>query len=113
MVIWRSLLSQVVSRRISLDDQQESMRLFGDKDKILNLLRDAFAITLIARGNEIILSGEPLEVSHATRGFEGLRNQFKRGSQEGYLTTAAVQRFVDEAKGGVAPKTKKTIKRPY
>ena len=48
-------MSQVVSRRISLDDQRESMQLFGEKDKTLNLLRDSFAITLIARGNEIIL----------------------------------------------------------
>jgi len=98
-------LSQVVSRRISLDDQQESMQLFGEKDKTLNLLRDSFAITLIARGNEIILSGEPIEVSHAAQVIEGLRDQLKRGSHEGYLTTGAVQRFIDEAKGGVAPKT--------
>jgi len=98
-------LSQVVSRRISLDDQRESMQLFGEKDKTLNLLRDSFAITLIARGNEIILSGEPIEVSHATQVIEGLRDQLKRGSQEGYLTTGAVQRFIDEAKGGATPKS--------
>jgi phosphate starvation-inducible PhoH-like protein len=101
-------LSQVVSRRITLDDNQESMQLFGEKDKTLNLLRDSFAITLIARGNEIILSGEPLEVSHATQVIEGLRDQLKRGAQEGYLTTGAVQRIIDEAKGGAAPKATET-----
>jgi phosphate starvation-inducible PhoH-like protein len=57
----------------------------------------------VARGNEIILSGEPLQVSHATQVIEGLRGQLKNGAQEGYLTIGAVQRFVDEAKGGLKP----------
>jgi len=98
-------LSQVVSRRITLDDHQECVQLFGEKDKNLNLLRDSFAITLVARGNEIILSGEPLQVSHASQVIEGLRGQLKNGAQEGYLTIGAVQRFVDEAKGGLKPVT--------
>jgi phosphate starvation-inducible PhoH-like protein len=86
-----------------LDDHQECVQLFGEKDKNLNLLRDSFAITLVARGNEIILSGESIEVSHATQVIEGLRGQLKHGAQEGYLTISAVQRFVDEAKGGLKP----------
>lgn len=98
-------MSQVVSRRITLDDHQECVQLFGEKDKNLNLLRDSFAITLVARGNEIILSGEPLQVSHASQVIEGLRGQLKNGAQEGYLTIGAVQRFVDEAKGGLKPVT--------
>ncbi len=96
-------MSQVVSRRITLDDHQECVQLFGEKDKNLNLLRDAFPITLVARGNEIILSGEPLQVSHASQVIEGLRGQLKGGAQEGYLTISAVQRFIDEAKGGLKP----------
>ncbi len=65
-------LSQVVSRRITLEDQQECVQLFGEKDKNLNLLRDSFPVTLVARGNEIILSGEPLAVSHVTQVIESL-----------------------------------------
>jgi len=96
-------LSQVVSRRITLDDPQECLRLFGEKDKNLNLLRDSFQVTLVARGNEIILSGEPLPVSHATQVIENLRGQLKNPGQEGgYLSAGAVQRLIDEAKGGVA-----------
>lgn len=96
-------MSQVVSRRITLDDPQECLQLFGEKDKNLNLLRDSFPVTLVARGNEIILSGEPLSVSHATQVIENLRGQLKNpGHEGGYLSAGAVQRFIDEAKGGSA-----------
>jgi len=96
-------LSQVVSRRITLDDHQECVRLFGEKDKTLHLLRDSFAVSLVARGNEIILSGEPLQVSHATQVIEGLRSQLKKGAQEGYLTAGAVQHLINDVKGGAVP----------
>ena len=43
---------------------------FGEKDHNLKLLRDSFAVTLVSEGNEIILSGEALEVSHATQVIE-------------------------------------------
>jgi phosphate starvation-inducible PhoH-like protein len=75
--------------------------LFGEKDRTLNLLRDSFAVTLVARGNEIILSGTPLEVSHASQVIENLRGQLKTAGHEGYLSPAAVKKFIDEAKGGV------------
>jgi phosphate starvation-inducible PhoH-like protein len=91
-------LTQAVSRRITLDDHQECLQLFGEKDLTLKLLRDSFAVTLVARGNEILLSGEPVEVSHATQVIERLRGHLKKG-QEGYLSGAKVSQLIAEAKG--------------
>ncbi len=89
---------QAVSRKITFEDQQECLQLLGEKDHTLKLLRDSFAVTLVARGNEIILSGEPIEVSHASQVIERLRGHLKKG-HEGYVTPVAVQRVISEAKG--------------
>jgi phosphate starvation-inducible protein PhoH and related proteins len=91
-------VTQVVNRRITLEDQQECLQLFGEKDHTLKLLRDSFAVTLVARGNEIILSGEPIEVSRASQVIEQLRVQLKKG-HEGYLPLGAVRKFIAETKG--------------
>jgi phosphate starvation-inducible protein PhoH and related proteins len=96
------VMAQTVSRRITLEDQQECLRLFGDKDDTLKLLRDSFTVTLVARGNEIILSGEPLEVSHASQVIEKLRSHLKK-EQEGYLSAGTVKKFIEEAKGERPP----------
>ncbi|HVM33220.1 MAG TPA: PhoH family protein, partial [bacterium] len=91
-------MSQAVSQRITLDDQQECLRLFGEKDQTLKLLRDSFAVTLIARGNELVLSGDPREVSHAAKAIERLREHLGKGA-EGYLSGAKVSQAIAEAKG--------------
>src|SRR5258708_25679496 len=83
------------------EDQQECLQLVGEKDHNLKLLRDSFTVTLVARGNEIILSGEPLEVTHATQVIERLRGHLKNG-QEGYLPAGAVKKLIAETKGGKA-----------
>ena len=95
-------MTQAVSRRITLDDHQECLQLFGEKDHTLKLLRDSFAVTLVARGNEILLSGESVEVSHATQVIERLRGHLKKG-QEGYLSGAKVSQLIAEAKGQDRP----------
>ncbi len=96
-------MAQAVSRRITLEDQQECLKLFGEKDGTLHLIRNAFAVTLVARGNEIILSGEPLEVSHAEQVIERLRGQLKKGGQEGYLSNSSVKKYIEETKGNKPP----------
>jgi len=95
-------VAQAVRRRITLDNQQECLRLFGEQDTTLRLLQDSFSVNLVARGNEIILSGEPLEVSHATQVIERLRDQLKK-TGEGYLSHRAVEKLIAEAKGGKVP----------
>ncbi len=91
-------MTQAVSRKIEFEDQRECLRLSGEKDHTLKLLRDSFSVTLVARGNEIILSGDPLEVSHASKIIERLRSHLKQ-DHEGYMPAGAVRRMISEAKG--------------
>jgi phosphate starvation-inducible PhoH-like protein len=88
-----------VNRKITLEDQQECVRLLGERDHTLKLLRDSFDVHLVARGNEIILTGEPLEVSHASQVIERLRGQIKKG-QEGFFQPGTVQQMIQDAKQG-------------
>jgi len=91
-------LSQTISHRITLEDHQECVQVFGEKDLNLKLIRDSFPVTLVARGNELLLSGEPLQVTHAAQVIERIRLALKNG-HEGYLSTGAVHKFVAETKG--------------
>ncbi len=94
-------MAQAVSRKIMFEDQQECLQLVGEKDHNLKLLRDSFAVTLVARGNEILLSGEPLEVSHATQVIERLRGHLKKG-YEGYLQPGRGKENDRRGQGGPA-----------
>ncbi len=97
-------MSQTISRRITLEDHQECVQLFGDKDLNLKMIRESFPVTLVARGNELLLSGEPLEVTHASQVIERIRLHFHKG-HEGYLSTGAIQRFIAETKGEAPAET--------
>jgi phosphate starvation-inducible PhoH-like protein len=97
-------LSQTISRRITLEDHQECVQLFGDKDLNLKMIRESFPVTLVARGNELLLSGEPLQVTHATQVIERIRLHFQKG-YEGYLSTGTIQKFIAETKGEAPAET--------
>lgn len=103
-------MSQAVSRPVILEDHQECLRLFGEKDRTLKLLRDSFAVTLIARGNEMLLSGEPLEVARAERVIERLRDHLRQ-NQEGYLSGEKVTQVIAESKGSIAEEPEASIPR--
>jgi phosphate starvation-inducible protein PhoH and related proteins len=94
-------LSQTISHRITLEDHQECVQLFGEKDLNLKIIRESFPVTLVARGNELLLSGEPLQVTHASQVIERIRLQLKKGNG-GYLPSGALQRFISETKGETA-----------
>jgi phosphate starvation-inducible PhoH-like protein len=94
-------LSQTISHRITLEDHQECVQLFGEQDLNLKMIRDSFPVTLVARGNELLLSGEPLQVTHASQVIERIRGVFKKG-HEGYLPSGVLQRFIAETKGETA-----------
>ena len=91
-------MAQTISHRITLDDHQECVQLFGEQDLNLKMIRDSFPVTLVARGNELLLSGEPLQVTHAGQVIERIRLVLKKG-HEGYLSSGVLQRLIAETKG--------------
>ncbi len=59
----------------------EALSLFGQNDENLKLLRRQLRATVVARGDEVRLSGEEAEVAEAARAFEGLLSAIRGGAQ--------------------------------
>lgn len=63
---------------MTLNDREEAVQLFGNRDQYLRLLRDALPVRIIARGETIQLEGEPTLVAQAERVFAQLREMLHR-----------------------------------
>jgi phosphate starvation-inducible protein PhoH and related proteins len=63
---------------LTLNDRDEAVQLFGNRDQYLRLIRDALAVRIIARGDTIQLEGEPAHVEHAERVFAQLRQLLQK-----------------------------------
>lgn len=61
-------------KTISLEDNQVAQVLYGANDEYLNILRDSLSVDLVAKSNQIIISGEKENVEIAERIFHHLIN---------------------------------------
>lgn len=66
------------SLTMTLNDRDEAVQLFGNRDQYLRLIRDALPVRIIARGDSIQIDGEPAHVEHAERVFAQLRQILQR-----------------------------------
>lgn len=73
------------------------VNLFGTRDELLKLVEQSFDASVLVRGNEITLSGEPHEVGLVSYLFEELMELIGRGYP---LTADAVVRSIDMVKTG-------------
>jgi phosphate starvation-inducible protein PhoH and related proteins len=92
-------LSHQAKLKIVLEGPEECVRLFGRRDETLRLLKDSFGVRLVARGNEIHLSGDAASVELAAHTLESLRNQLREG-QAGLLETHQVNHAIARHKKG-------------
>src|SRR5687768_15243798 len=76
--------------------------LFGTRDELLKVIEKGFpSTTIVVRGNEITISGEPSETETVAHLFEELIELMSRGH---VLTTDSVGRSIDMVKlGDVRP----------
>ena len=58
---------------LTLNDRDEAVQLFGNRDQFLRLIRDALSVRIIARGDTIQIDGDPAGVERAERVFAQLR----------------------------------------
>lgn len=65
--------------RIALYDQAEAIGILGRNDELLGLVVDKFSCRIVARGEEIVLSGEEDEVAKVQRLFEELLFLYRQG----------------------------------
>jgi phosphate starvation-inducible PhoH-like protein len=90
-------MAQAVVRKIDLNDPREWVQLCGERDDTLRALKKAFDIQMVARGNEILLSGEPEEVARAAQVLERLRAELRRG-QEGFVSPFQLEQAIAREK---------------
>jgi phosphate starvation-inducible PhoH-like protein len=69
------------SLTLTLEDRDEALRLFGNRDQHLRLIRDALGVRLIARGDTVQIDGAEDKVGQADRVFQQLRQMLRRQGQ--------------------------------
>lgn len=86
----------MVQATVSVSDPQWVLPLFGARDQHLQLLREAFRVTITHRDSEIRVMGEAEGVERATEALEQLQAQLAR---QGVLTSDDVRQVVDRLLG--------------
>lgn len=76
---------------VALRNQDEALALFGRNDENLRLLRDKLAVQIVARGDELKLTGEQERVNTAEKTFNRLLGTIRSG---GEVSTTEIQ-FTD------------------
>jgi phosphate starvation-inducible PhoH-like protein len=82
---------------ISLENRDEALVLFGARDQNLRAIREALGIRLIARGDQLQITGDEFQVSQADRVFQQLRDIVRH---QGRLTTEEVRDVLDIVQHG-------------
>jgi phosphate starvation-inducible protein PhoH and related proteins len=63
---------------MTLNDRDEAVQLFGNRDQHLRLIRDALPVRIIARGDSIQIDGDAALVEQAEKVFAQLRQMLQR-----------------------------------
>jgi phosphate starvation-inducible PhoH-like protein len=90
------------SRTLALENQDEAVRLFGQRDAYLRMIRDALAVRLIARGDTLTIDGPTEAVDQADRVFQQMRKLLQQQGEvqpEDVRTALAVVQRGDERGG--------------
>ena len=69
------------TRTVTLDNRDEAVQLFGQRDAFLRMIRDTLAVRLIARGDTLQIEGNPETVDQADRVFQQLRTILQKQGQ--------------------------------
>src|SRR5712691_1603739 len=77
---------------LTLENRDEAVPLFGNRDQFLRLIRDALEVRLIARGNTIQIEGPDDRVVEAERVFAQLRQMLR---DQGKLTPEDVRTVLE------------------
>jgi phosphate starvation-inducible PhoH-like protein len=87
------------TRTLTLENQDEAVRLFGQRDAYLRMIRDSLAVRLIARGDTLIIDGPADAVDQADRVFQQMRKLVQQQGEvqpEDVRTALAVVQRGDE-----------------
>lgn len=68
-----------MERRLKLQSEAEARNLFGRHDENLNLIESGLNVKIVARGEDLILTGEKEDIEKAAKLFEELLIAIRRG----------------------------------
>src|SRR5207248_2760415 len=83
-----------VNLNISLEQPEKKLALFGSADRFLRMIRDAFAVQLVNRDEDLRISGENAQVTKAAAVLEQLQRKLR---QQDWLTTEDVTAAIGKA----------------
>ncbi len=83
--------------KIHVPGEHQLVNLFGTRDELLKLIEQGFDASILVRGNEITINGDPREAEKVAQLFEELIRLLERGQ---LLSAEAVGRSIEMVKGG-------------
>ena len=86
---------------ITLEHPDKKLALYGASDKYLRLIRDSFGVQLVARDDELRLSGEPDQVGKAALVLDQMQRKLRR---QDWLSLEDVGNAVKSVKNENQPK---------
>jgi len=92
--------------KILVPGHHDMVRLVGARDELLKLIEAAFATSILVRGNEIVITGEPREADRVSKLFEELLELIERGH---VLTSESVGRSIDLIKDSEAQRPSQVL----
>jgi phosphate starvation-inducible PhoH-like protein len=90
-------MSTTTSSSLTLDSHDEALLLFGSRDQYLRLIREAFGVRLIARGDTLQIEGPEDQVGQCERVFQQLRQMLR---QQGSLSPEDVRTVLEVVQQG-------------
>jgi phosphate starvation-inducible PhoH-like protein len=99
-------MSNEVNLSLTLDDRDEAVLLFGNRDAYLRMIRDSLGVRLVARGDTVQMEGPEEKVQQAERVFLQLRQMLQQQgklSGEDVRTVLAVVQQGGETLGPAQP----------
>src|SRR5581483_4750737 len=99
-------MNGAASLTLTLNDRDEALHLFGNRDQYLRAIRDALAVRIIARGDEVHIDGSAAQVEQAERVFAQLRMLLQK---QGGLTPENVRTVIAVVTKGDAPAAKAVV----
>jgi len=92
--------------KILVPGHHDMVRLVGARDELLKLIEAAFDTSILVRGNEIVITGEPREADRVSKLFEELLELLEGGH---VLTSEAVGRSIDLIKDSDAQRPSQVL----
>ncbi len=81
---------------INVERMEQALSLFGSFDANIRFVEQEYGVTIIARGTDIKISGEPLSVDRAARAIDGLLQLINRGEELNEQNVRYVLMLVNE-----------------